>query len=163
MKNKLLTFAGTLAVIAVLGHFYAKPLLAQVRAALVQDVDQPARAPFQARVDVSLGSGGLGSGQVTIPAGQRLVVDFIGVHGIVQASGGIQPDLILNSFVGGGPIISYDFAPQQSSTVGGRFDLSQPATIYADSLNVDLAYASGGAVPSSMIFEVQISGHLIKP
>jgi hypothetical protein len=162
MKNKLLTLAGALAVIAVLGHFYAKPLLAQVRAALVQDVDQPARAPFQTHVDLFLGPGG-GSAQVTIPPGQRLVVDFIGVHGIAQGSGGVQPDIILLSSVGGGPSTSYDFAPQQSSTVGGRFDLSQPATIYADSLNVNLAFAGGGAVPSSMAFEVQISGHLIKP
>jgi hypothetical protein len=46
MKNKLLSVAGALALLAVLGHFYAKPLLAQVRAALIQNIDEPARNPI---------------------------------------------------------------------------------------------------------------------
>lgn len=47
MKNRLLTFAGALGIITVLGHFYAKPLLAQVRAALVQNVDEKGRNFYQ--------------------------------------------------------------------------------------------------------------------
>ena len=42
MKSNLLTLAGTLALVAVLGKFYAIPAVAQVtRAALVQDRDSP--------------------------------------------------------------------------------------------------------------------------
>lgn len=43
MKQKMLAMAGVLALLAVLGRFYAQPVLAQVRAALVSDVDNPAR------------------------------------------------------------------------------------------------------------------------
>src|SRR6185312_12440234 len=47
MKNKLFTVAGALLLLAIVGKFYAKPVWAQVRATFIQDVDQPARAPFQ--------------------------------------------------------------------------------------------------------------------
>jgi len=47
VKNRLLTVAGGLALLAVLGKFYAEPLFAQVRAALVSSIDEPARAPYQ--------------------------------------------------------------------------------------------------------------------
>jgi hypothetical protein len=47
MRNKLLTLAAVLALVAVLGMFYSKPLLAQVRAVLVATVDTPARVPYQ--------------------------------------------------------------------------------------------------------------------
>jgi len=47
MKSKLVAFAAFITVMAVLGSFYAKPLLAQVRAALVANIDEPARSPFQ--------------------------------------------------------------------------------------------------------------------
>jgi hypothetical protein len=79
MKNKLLTFAGALALLATLGHFYANPLLAQVRAALVSDVDNPARGFVQLRF-VAPGSGGVGfyyDPQYLVPAGKRLVIDTI--------------------------------------------------------------------------------------
>jgi hypothetical protein len=46
MKNKLITLAATAALLAVLGHFYAKPLMAQVRAALTQNIDEPGRNPY---------------------------------------------------------------------------------------------------------------------
>jgi hypothetical protein len=49
MKNRLLTLAGLLALLAVLGKFYAEPLFAQVRAALVQNVDEAGRNPFALR------------------------------------------------------------------------------------------------------------------
>ena len=53
MKSRLLTFGAVLALLAALGSFYAKPLMAQVRAALVANVDEPARAPFQVTFDGS--------------------------------------------------------------------------------------------------------------
>ena len=52
MKNKLLTFAGALALLALLGHFYAKPLLASV-AALVRDVDNGALQPVNFKITVN--------------------------------------------------------------------------------------------------------------
>jgi hypothetical protein len=76
MKNRLLTFAGALALLAVLGHVYAKPLLAQVRAALVQNVDEPGRNP------IALASGSVTGDDFffTVPTGKRYVIEtFSGV------------------------------------------------------------------------------------
>jgi hypothetical protein len=53
MKNKLLTFAGAMALAASLGTYYAKPLLAQVRAAVEKNIDEPARVPYQAQISCS--------------------------------------------------------------------------------------------------------------
>jgi hypothetical protein len=47
MKNRLLTLAAGLASIAMAGKFFAVPLLAQARAALVQSVDEHGRIPYQ--------------------------------------------------------------------------------------------------------------------
>lgn len=48
MKNKLLTFAGALALIAMLGRFYAVPAFAQaIRAAVVKNMDEPGRTPYR--------------------------------------------------------------------------------------------------------------------
>jgi hypothetical protein len=72
MKKQLTTVAVALALLAVLGHFFEKQLLAQVRAALVQNVDEPGRNP------ITLLGSGAGSANVTVPAGQRYVIQAFG-------------------------------------------------------------------------------------
>lgn len=74
MKNKLLIFAGAVALLAVAGHYFAKPLLAQVRAAIVSNMDDPGRVAYQ-----SINSQGCGSNICRftfgpVPAHHRLVV-----------------------------------------------------------------------------------------
>lgn len=49
MKNRRMQIAAAFALLAVLGKFYAEPLRAQIRAALVQNVDEPGRHPFALR------------------------------------------------------------------------------------------------------------------
>lgn len=160
MKNKLLTFAGALALLGVLGKSYAPPLMAQVRAALVQDVDQPARAPFQVTVPVNINN--FTFTPVSIPAGHRLVVDYISMSGAAQTTGAdVQPIIILSSSVAGSANALYYIAPQQSGTVPGQYYHTEKTTIYADSLNVSPAFA--GFTPSFLSFNVVISGHLINP
>ena len=84
MKSRLLTFAGSLALAAVLGKFYAAPAIAQaVRAALVQDRDNPARAPFSAVVPASGGT----VSSPAVPAGMRLIVTSM--YFDLQASAGL--------------------------------------------------------------------------
>jgi hypothetical protein len=158
MKNRLLTFAGALALLAVLGKFYAPPLMAQVKAAMVQDVDQPARQPFQATVPININN--FTYTPVTIPTGKRLVVDYIAMSGAAQTSGAdIQPIILLSSSVAGNPSALYYIAPQQSGTVPGQYYHTEQATIFADSLSVSPAFA--GYSPTFMAFNVVISGHLI--
>ena len=84
MRQKLLAMAGALALLAVLGKYYAQPVLAQVRAALVQDVDNAARhfvrLSFTARQPFGEGGQFLCSDFYTVPSGQRLVVDNVGIR-----------------------------------------------------------------------------------
>ncbi len=83
-RNRLLMFAGALALTAVLGKFYAVPAIAQAaRAALVQDRDNPARQPYTALVPTVNGT----ASSPAVPAGTRLIVthmyfDYEGVSGL---------------------------------------------------------------------------------
>ncbi len=72
MRNKLLAVAGTIAVSALLGHFYAKPLLAQVRAVLIQNEDEPARHVW------TFNGYSAFENSYTVPAGQTLVIEEVG-------------------------------------------------------------------------------------
>jgi hypothetical protein len=157
MRNRLLTFAGALALLAVLGKFYATPLMAQVRATLVQDVDQPARAPFQVTVPININN--FTFTNVPIPTGKRLVIDYVAVEGAAQTAGSyIQPVIIVSSTVAGNNS-NYYLAPTQSSTTPGQYYHTEQTTIYADSLALSPAYA--GFTPSFMSFNAVISGHLV--
>jgi len=49
--------------------------------------------------------------------------------------------------------------PTQSATAPTQFHHSEKVQIYADALNVGLAYA--GFQPNFLVFQVSISGHLI--
>jgi len=72
MKNRLLTMAAALALLAVLGKFYAIPALGQaVRAALVQDRDNPARTAFTVKVPVDENNTSVFP---TVPSGKRMII-----------------------------------------------------------------------------------------
>jgi hypothetical protein len=97
---------------------------------------------------------------VPIPQGMRLVIDYVSLSGAAQSSGGpVQPIVILDTQVSGGSDNLFYFGPSQSGTVSGQYYMSQPAVIYADTLNVSPAFA--GFTPSFLSFNVVISGHLI--
>ena len=117
-----------------------------------------AQTAFQ--VDLTVGFNGQ---TVTIPQGQRLVVDFVAIHGVAQSTGGpIQPSIILSSTLNGGPQASYYLQPGPSAVnIPGenQLYLAQPVKIYADTLYVSGAFA--GYSPSFYSFGVTISGHLV--
>lgn len=65
-----------------LGHFYAQPLVAQVRAAFVQNVDEPGRNPFQ-EGQLTLACNLPGDCAIVfpaVPAGKRLVVNNVSAN-----------------------------------------------------------------------------------
>jgi len=80
MRTRLLQLAGGLALVAVLGKFYAVPLIAQVRAAAVKNIDEKGRVPYQ---NTELGTCQSGTNtfcNVTFPAfpaGKRLVIEHV--------------------------------------------------------------------------------------
>ncbi len=131
---------------------------AVVAAALVKDVDQPARAPFQATVTLDINN--FTYTPIPIPAGQRLVIEYVSISGAAQSSGGpIQPIVLLSSSVAGNPGATYYIAPTPTAALPTQFYHSQAAAIYADSLQIGPGYA--GYTPSFMIMNVVISGHLV--
>src|SRR5215468_9758461 len=76
MKSRLFAMAGALMLLMLLGRFFAKPLLAQVRAALVQSVDEPGRNPDQ---ETKVAGCGLSHPEcdltfAAVPPGKRLVL-----------------------------------------------------------------------------------------
>jgi len=87
VKNRLMTLAGCLALVAVLGKFYAKPLMAQVRAALVKNVDEKGRNPYQQSGATGCGSGLCDFTFPAVPAGKRLVVEHVSANIFVNTGG----------------------------------------------------------------------------
>jgi hypothetical protein len=122
-----------------------------------QSVD--AKNAFQANL-IGLG---FSSQQITIPSGQRLVVDFVGINGAANSlSGPIQPSIILQSSLNGGGAANYYLQPGSSPiNIPGanQLYLAQQVKVYADTLTVATGYA--GFAPSTFVFNIAISGHLI--
>jgi len=138
-KKQIAAMALTFAVLTVASLSGPRRLLAQVRAALVQDVDSPGRAPFQASVTINVNNFTYTS--VTIPTGKRLVVDYIEAHGAATSSGGpIQPIADIAVGVAGSSNANYYFALTPSQAPG-EFYMSAPTKIYADTLAVGPAYS----------------------
>ena len=158
MKKTLITLSGAIMLIAVLGRFYAKPVMAAA-VALVQNIDEPARAPFQVTVNINRSSPYT---TVSIPSGKRLVVDYVSYSGAAQTSGPfIQPIVLLYSTVAAGAVSDYYFSPNPSVTSPGQYNSSQVTKIFADSLSVGEGFS--GYDPTFLSFSVVISGHLITP
>lgn len=101
---------------------------------------------------------------VTIPAGKRLVVDYVSMSGAAAGVGGpIQPIVILAATLTGGLQNLYYFVPQQDSQGGAlssQFYGNQATEVFADdTLLVGPAFA--GFSPQFDVFNVVITGHLV--
>jgi hypothetical protein len=159
-KKRIAALGVLSAALVVASLSTTRQMVAQtIRGVLVQDVDQPARAPFQVRLSLNTN---ILDQTVTIPAGKRLVVDYVTVNGdATSANGGIQPIVTLTSTVAGNASSTFYIAPVQSTSVPEQFLTSGPTKIYADSLVVGLGFS--GFSPNNLAVGVAISGHLITP
>ena len=82
MKNKLFTLAAALTLAAVIGTIYAAPALAVViKAALVKNVDEPGRSPYQKFLgcDENASRFCQGSTAESVPARTRLVIQHVSI------------------------------------------------------------------------------------
>lgn len=189
MKQKLLTTAGALALLAVLGKYYAQPVFAQVRAALVSDVDNPARGfvQFSRLVGPTEGSSGHFWNQdlqYAVPAGKRLVIDNISAVSFQLFSNTLPTPFLL--VIG---INAADCNPRglnnafDQAEIGNRSAVAVPLIYngtdfsgsysFGNAMRVQ-AYADSGQClggritsSSSMAFgtglAVTVSGHLVTP
>lgn len=85
MKNRYFQIAGALALAATLGKFYAVPAVAQaVRAAVVRNVDEKGRIPYNVQADCSKFNTPTYCTFPPIPVNKRLVVEY--VNGFIAGS-----------------------------------------------------------------------------
>jgi hypothetical protein len=156
--KRRLTAAGVMTAILILGSLSGpRHLLAQVKYALVRDVDQPGRGAFQTTVTVGFGTGLAG---IAIPAGKRLIIDYVSIHGNADGNGGVTvPTILIESAINGQGTVSYYISPVRVEPTIDQYRASQVVKIYADNLAIGVGYA--GAVPLILSFAVDISGHLI--
>ncbi len=156
--KKRLTAAGVMTGVLILGSLSGpRHLLAQAKYALVRNVDEPGRGAFQTTVQVGFGTGLAG---VPIPAGKRLIIDYVSIHGNASGtSGAVVPTILIESSINSQPSINYYISPVQIDPTIDQWRASQEVKIYADSLAIGVGYA--GSVPFVLSFLVDISGHLI--
>ena len=144
MKNKLLTMAAMLVVLTGFGHYFAKPLLAQVRAALVRDVDNPALQPVMFAI---------GSNPQTfhVPVGKRLVIEYVSWRGTVNQ--GFIVAVGLDVFTNGVEGTHYiPGSPVSGENIGG-----QKVRIEADP-NTVVTYQSAGSIGDGTVL---VSGYYV--
>lgn len=140
MRQKLFTVAGVLTLLAVLGKYYTTPVLAQVRAALVQDVENPAHFPVRFSGNLTIGPGALsndGSVGTAIPVGKRLVLEFAAGRCTAVASPGVDVSGIVirtnENISEGVQFHFYDLAfTSVADPLGPAYYISQPIRVYSD-------------------------------
>ena len=157
MKKKLLTFAGVLALLAVLGKFYAQPLMAQVRAALVQDRDNVGRNLYQ---QVNSCNGVVNPCVINfpaVPAGQRVVITQ--VSALLVLPTGVAP---LNAELRGAGVFQFLPAIAVPANFSGESDYVVNQTVLA-SYDAGQVPEVAVFVPSSSAFTAlaSISGYMI--
>ena len=157
MKNKLLTFTGALALLAVLGEFYAPPLMAQVRAALVQDRDSVGRNLYQSVNNCSNVTNPCVIAFPAVPAGQRLIITQVSALLIMPP--GVTP---LNAELRGANVFQFLPAIATPGNFAGESDYVVNQTVLA---SYDAGQSPEVAVfvpsPSAFSAEASISGYMI--
>ncbi len=156
-KRTMLVLTAVTAVLALVSLAGPRRAFADaVSAVLMRDADLPARQPFQATVIVSLNN--FRNQPVTIPAGKRLVVEYVTIAGGTCCTS-TQPLILLNASLDGAAATTYYLQPLQSDVAQGQFYRSEMMRVYADQLSVGFGWS--GFNPSQLVSNVAISGHLI--
>ena len=149
--------------IAMLGGALAQPVMAQVRAALVRDVDTPSLSPVRLAASYDLNSLNDQRLLTTVPAGKRLVIEYVSYW--AYAATGTQ--IVFGALRNGqfGPLsVILEIHPAHTSAATGLFiqDGSQPVKAYfeaGEEVWVSASKSAGGLAH----VEVFVQGHLITP
>jgi len=143
MKNRLLTFAGALALLAVMGKFYAEPLMAQVRATLVKNIDERGRNPYTGSLACySASTNSCSAFFPAVPANMELVVEHISMS--VDTPTPLQSVDFYGNGVQANPLLTVQGNDSAGNTI---YVANQPL----------LAYFSAGQAPSVAVFTKQAS------
>jgi hypothetical protein len=138
MKSKFLTFAASLALLGVAGHFFEKPLMAAV-SALTKNIDERGRNPYiQYQSCYAPALNTCTAFFPPVPTGMRLVVEHINMA-VATAT-----PLTSVDFTGNGVIFGYPFLQVQGIDPSGN-------TIYVANQPL-LTYFEAGQTPAVGIY-----------
>jgi hypothetical protein len=158
MKNRLLTLAGALALAAVVGKFYAVPAIAQVRAAVVKNLDEKGRNPYyQTQNCFSSSTNQCTVAFPVVPPNKRLVVEFI-------ASSVDTPTALQTvEFAANGNFIPILHTQQGNDSSGNKiYVANQPMLYYYEPGQVPyLAMSAATAGFEFMSGQVTLTGYLV--
>jgi hypothetical protein len=166
MRNSRGILVGSLilgGLVVTMGRF-AEPVVAQVRAALVKDVDNGARQPFAAQAAPPfLGSSSNATGTfLTVPAGKRGVIEHFSC--VNYASAGNTFIRLELRFVTAGLQRQHEFVATNTgpSFVAGVdvWTVSQPVRAYADP-ETAIQLTAVRRVPGTDGVECYITGHFV--
>ena len=163
--SRILLLTGLLLATVVLGRFYAKPVLAQVRAALVQNTDEPGRNPYRASLlfnqDATVCPNNLNCALTfpAVPAGHRLVITYASAR-YSLATGGTEG--YVNLSVNGG-FSGVDAPLPAPQYIGFNYYVTaSPVTYYVEAGQQPTIFLAGNPVRiSGNSSEVFISGYLV--
>jgi hypothetical protein len=169
MKNQAVKVAVGLSILAgatILGGMLAEPVIAQVRAALVKDVDNPARQPFAVNSGVSImtqGQSSVTQALLTVPAGKRAVIEHVScIDFLVSGDNFVRMELrhtlggvakaqqFVHDFVGGSLLAGTDI-----------WSFSQPIRVYADPGTEVTMFAIRRTLAGTGGIECELSGHYV--
>jgi hypothetical protein len=162
-KPKYLALAMTgLSIVVMLGLATPREAIAQSRAALVRDVDTPALQPFRAQAAVSLVALNTQQLVTTVPAGKRLVIEYISWNATNAGSAQIVFAALRSGQFGA---VQQNFqiaAPHVSVTSGLTLqDGSMPVRVYFEAGEEVWASVSGNNTGSNL--SMQLQGYIITP
>jgi hypothetical protein len=161
MKNRLLTFAGALALLAVLGRFYAVPVMAQVRAALVKNIDERGRIPYTQFAFCSDPlSGSCTASFSAVPSNKRLVIEHVNLFVDMQSSSSLLSNVLFGDNFGA-PL--YIFGQLQSSNIseGNIYVANQPLLAYFEAGQTPFFGAAAQSTGSPILARLWITGYLV--
>lgn len=157
MKTRAWQIAGVLALVGVLGKFYAPPLMAQVRAALVQDRDAVGRNLYQAVLSCNNTNNPCVITFPAVPAGKRLIITQVSaIARMAEATSMVSIQLR------GGSVFQFVPVVATPNNFGGEFEYVANGTVLAgyeatETPNIDAFAATSN--PFTVL--ASISGYMI--
>ncbi len=133
--------------------------------ALVRNLDEPTRRPFQQKISVDIfGGGHNGSSSVAVPIGKQLVIQHISFRSEALLAGNNFKVRVFTTFGGVDFAHHPDFHDQGYSSTEPRFVANQPLLAYADggtSVSVGVFVKNAQSTATFTALSGVITGYLI--
>ena len=134
--------------------------------ALMREVDNPARTPFQIQLGNPIAAGSNAPNlSFTVPAGQHLVIEHVSALVVVPAGQRVMFANI-NTFAGGSLVFHHlraESTGASSATPGEGFVTSESLRLYADPGTQVLFAANRSDAVGTGFMNVSVSGYLVRP